>query len=187
MAGKSRPLVQWSLRELLVLVLFAGLAFASFPLAGGVVWSITVMLSIVLCTGLAIAAVVGRYQMQAFARGFVIPVVAYACVLLAMGQGELDPYSGRLLTSKALRPVFESVVTRKWVNVITGKEVPNYVPPTNAVGMGPVQASENLDRPSFMGFGHLLFALAFGYVGGKFAVAIYRRQQDDDARADADA
>jgi hypothetical protein len=190
--GKSRPFVQWSLRELLVLVLFVGLALASFPLAGGIVWSVTVMLSFFLCTGMAIVAFVGRHEQQAFAIGFVIPVVTYACVLLVMGQNELDPYNGKLVTSQALRPVFESVVTRKWVDLLTQKEVPNDDPRVitqQAGGMvtSGVGLSESLDRPSFMGFGHLLFALVFGYVGGKFAVAVYRRQRRGDSYAEPKA
>lgn len=183
--GKSRPLLQWSLRELLVLVLFVGLAFTSLPLAGGIVWSVTVMLSFFLCTGMAIVCFVGRHELRAFAIGFVIPVVAYACLVLTLGQSELDPYSGRLVTSQALRPVFDAVVTTKWVDTWTGKEVPSDDPRVAAQQAGGggmsgagVGLSESLNRPTFMGFGHLLFALAFGYVGGKFAVAVYRRQHD---------
>ncbi|MEX2112825.1 MAG: hypothetical protein WD845_06535, partial [Pirellulales bacterium] len=171
-----------------MLVFFAGLAFASFPLAGGIVWSVTVMLSFFLCTGLAIVCFVGRRELRAFAIGFVIPVIAYACVLLAMGQNEMDPYNGRLLTSRALRPVFETVVTRKWVDLLTGKEVRNDDPRVateKAVGGAGVGLSESLDRPSFMGFGHLLIALAFGYVGGKLAVAVYRRQRSGNSRAES--
>jgi hypothetical protein len=187
--GKSRPLVQWSLRELLVLVFFAGLAFASFPLAGGIVWSVTVMLSFFVCTGLAILCFVGRRELRAFSIGFVIPVVAYACVMLAVGQNELDPYNGKLLTSRALRPVYETVVTRKWVDLLTQKEVPSDDPrvatqQTMGGVMTGVGLSESLDRPPFMALGHLLFALAFGYVGGKFAVAVYRRQQRGDSHAE---
>ncbi len=189
---KTPPLVQWSLRELLVLVFFVGLASASLPLAGGIVWSVTLMLSFFLCTGLAILSFVSRRELQAFAMGFVIPVVVYAGVVLALGQSELDPYSGKLLTSHALRPVFELVVTRKYVDTETGKEIPNY-DSRIAVGggmggsMSVVGLSEDLNRPTFMGFGHLLFALAFGYVGGKFALAVYRRRKRDHARADAPA
>lgn len=180
-ADRSRPAVQWSLRELFILVTFAGLGLASLRLAG-VVGAITEFLSIILCFALGIIAFVGRNEAQAFAIGFLVPVIAYAGILLAAGKSELDPWDGKLPTSLALRPLFESVTTRKWINFGTGQEVPDY-DPTKAPPGTPVGMREQPDRPTFMLLGHVLIALLFGYVGGKFAVAVYRRQRQDSAPA----
>ena len=184
MARSSQSAVQWSLRELMILVLFAGLGMASLRM-GGVVGSITVFLAIVLCMALGIVAFVGRNEPQAFAIGFLVPVIAYAAIVLAVGSSELDPYDGRLPTTRALGPLYESVVTRTWIDLTTGQEIPNYVPAKNQqagffvagfggiVGGRQVTSREQPDRRTFMLLAHPLIALAFGYVGGKFAIFVY--------------
>jgi len=178
----------------MILVLFAGLGMASLRI-GGVVGSITVFLAIVLCMGLGIVAFVGRNEPQAFAIGFLVPVIAYAAIVLAAGTSELDPYSGRLPTTRALGPVYESVVTRTWFDLTTGQEVPNYDPEKNqqaGVAMAgfrggrTVGGREQPDRRTFMLLAHVLVALAFGYVGGKFAIFVYLRQRQESVPASHD-
>lgn len=183
---------QFSMRELLSVVLFAGLGLASLRV-GGVVGSIVVLLAMVVTMCFGIVAFVGRHSMQAFAMGFVIPVVAYSAMVLAVGKSELDPYEGKLPTSRLLLPMFRSMVTLTWTNTLTGQLVPGYDPTTdpNLAGTGgagyagsSMRASESLDRPTFMSLGHLLFALMFGYAGAKFAVAVHRKQREFRANCD---
>ncbi len=177
---------QFSLRELLFVVLFAGLGLASLR-AGGVLGSITVFLAIVLTICLAIMAFVGRGQLQAFAIGYLIPVVAYAAIVLAVGKSELDPYEGKLPTSQLLKPMFRAIAKQTWINVMTGEVVPDYDPasvPNRMSGGGggfsgsQMGLSEYPDRPTFMSLGHMIIAIMFGYAGGKFGVAVHRRPQE---------
>ncbi len=177
--------LQVSLRELLFVVLFAGLGLASLR-AGGFVASCTVFLAIVVTMCLAIVAFVGRYTTQAFAIGFLIPVITYGVAVLAVGKSELDPYEGKLPTSRLLLPIFQAMAKQTWTNAWTGEVVPDYDPATdpNRAGAGgggfggsPVALSESPDRPTFMSLGHILFAMMFGYTGAKFAVIVYRKQR----------
>ena len=176
---------QVSLRELLFVVLFAGLGLASLR-ADGVVSSFTIFLAIVVTMCLAIVAFVGRHTNQAFAIGYLIPVIAYGAVVLAVGKSELDPYDGKLPTSRLLLPMFRVMVKQTWTDVLTGQVVPDYDPATdpNRAGAGgggfggsPMGLSESPDRPTFMSLGHILIAMIFGYSGAKFAVIVHRKQQ----------
>ena len=170
--------LQFSLRELLIVVLFAGLGLASLR-TGGIIGSIVVMLAIVVTTAFAIVAFVGRHSSQAFAIGFVIPVILYAVVVLAVGKSELDPYAGRLLTSRLLRPMFGLIAKKIWTNVATGQVVPDYDPTTDPNRFAsPMGLSESPDRPTFMSLGHVLFDMLLGYAGARFALLVYRKQPE---------
>jgi hypothetical protein len=180
---KSR--LQFSLCELLLIVVFSGLVLASLSI-GGLVASITVFLTIVFAMRMAIVAFVGRGAPQAFAIGFLIPVISYAAVLQAIGDSELDPYEGRLPTSMLLMPVFQVMAKQTWTNTMTGEPVPDYDPADDldAVGVaGPfggsaVALSESPERAIFMVVGHVLFAAILGYAGAKFAVGVNGRQPE---------
>lgn len=177
---------QFSLRELLCVVLFAGLGLAALR-TGGMLASVMVFLAYLLLSALGIVVVVGRGPLQAFAIGFVIPVIIYGTVVYAMGSNELDPYAGKLPTTRWLLPVQKAMVQRTWIDMSTGQAVPDYDPATdttdgNAGGGGfgggrMMGISESPDRATFMGLAHLLLALLFGYAGAKFAVVLYRRRQ----------
>jgi hypothetical protein len=179
----SQP--QVSLREILFVVLFAAIGLASLR-AGGVVASCTVFLAIVVTMCMAIVAFVGRYTTQAFAIGFLIPVIAYGAAVLAAGKSELDPYEGKLPTSRLLLPLFQVMAKQTWTNLLTGQVVPDYDPTTDPDRAGPVGGgfggspmgvSESPDRPTFMSLGHVLVAMMFGYTGAKFAVIVHRKQR----------
>ncbi|HUY91094.1 MAG TPA: hypothetical protein VMV10_20315 [Pirellulales bacterium] len=176
--------LQVSLRELLFLVLFAAIGLASLR-AGGVVASIVVMLAIVATMCFAILAFVGRHSIQAFAIGFLLPVIVYVAAILVVGKSELDPYAGKLPTSRLLRPMFRLMVKPTWTDMSTGQVVPDYDPDTDPGGYGaaPMAFSESLDRRTFMSLGHVLFAMMFGYAGAKFAVAVHREQQEIQSRS----
>jgi hypothetical protein len=178
---KSQP--QISLRELLIVVVFAAFAFAALR-TGGILHSVAVMFAIVVTMALAIVAFVGRNTTQAFAIGFLIPVIAYAVTVLVLGKSELDPYSGKLPTSKLLLPLNRMMAKQNWINLSTGQVVLDYDPkndpnyPTSGAyyGASPMGISETPDRATFMSTGHILFALMFGYAGAKFAVWVYHRR-----------
>lgn len=170
---------QFTLRELLFAVLFVALGLASLR-AGGVLASITIMLAIVLSMGMAIIAFVGRGELQAFAIGFSIPVVAYAATIAAAGSSEFDPTEGNLPTSKMLLPLFNTMTQEIWIDDLTGEVIPDFDPAKDtyrgSAGFGSAVRSNYPDRQTFMTVGQVLAAMFFGYTGGKFAVLIYRRR-----------
>jgi hypothetical protein len=179
------------MRELLFVVLTVGLGLASLR-AGGMLASAALCIAITVLLAIAIIAFVGRDQLKCFATGFLIPVIAYAGLHIAAGNAELDPYEGKLPTTRVLQPMFEVVVTRSWVDLNTGKALPNYNPaafpdrhqgsPMLPAGMSPVTVSESPDRTTFMTLGHVLMAMLLGYVGGKFAVVIQRHQKNSESK-----
>lgn len=119
--------LQFNLRELLFIVLFTGLGLGSLRV-GGMLASAFVCVAVTMCLAIAIIAFVGRDHLKSFAIGFMIPLVAYGAAHFAIGESELDPYRGKLPTTQLLRPMFDSIVTRTWIDTSTGKELPNYDP-----------------------------------------------------------
>lgn len=178
-----KGLPQISLRELLAMVLFAGLGLASLR-TGGLIASITTIVAIVFLMCTAILAVVGRGQGRIFATGFLIPVVIYGGIVFAAGDKELDPYNGRLPTSRILQTLWPVLATQTWTDLRTGQVVPNYNPAVHGPmggmgGMARAMSLETPDRPTFMSLGHILWATIFGYGGARFALAVYRQQQKE--------
>ena len=172
---------RFTLRELMLVVLFAALGIAGLS-AGGVLASIAVGIAIVVTMGSAIVAFVGRDELRAYAIGFLVPVLSYAAIVLSIGKSELDPYDGHLPMTRLMRPAFELVVETTYVDAFTGEPVPDYDPaidqnPMSGLGMGggPL-VSESPDRRTFTSLAHVLFAMLFGYCGAKFAVWVHTKQ-----------
>ena len=149
---------------------------------GGLLASIVTAIAIVASTALAIVAVVGRKELRSFAIGFLIPVVAYSAMLLSIGKSELDPYAGKLPTTKLIRPAFEMIVKIEYVDFTTGEALPDYDPAANpglgGGGFGGVGIREIPDRSTFMSLAHVILAMICGYIGAKFAVWIDRNHAD---------
>lgn len=175
--------LQFTLRELLFVIAFAGFGLASL-VNGGIVGAIMVSLAMIITMGLAIVAFVGRRSRQAFAIGFLIPVIMYAAIVLAVGKNELDPYAGQLPTWRLLRPMFAVMSKEIWQNAATGQIMPDYDfanDPNQGAGM---RLHYSPDRQTFMSLGHLLIAMMLGYAGAKLAVIVHRREsKDNEGRA----
>jgi hypothetical protein len=179
---------QFSLKKLLAATVFMAVCCAALKYASPAWWLILSGLSLLAFMALAVMAVVGVGQQQGFARGFVICVLIYGAVLFLSGLQELDPYVGRLPTTKALLPVYQFIQSGNYVDLMTGQPVP---PPTNSRtsfnggmlgggGMGGGMGGmigylEQPDRKDFMTIGHLLWADLLGLIGGLFAGFIVRR------------
>ncbi|MEX2138316.1 MAG: hypothetical protein WD894_03595 [Pirellulales bacterium] len=152
-------------------------------MAGGVMATIVLGVVLIVTIGFAIVAFVGRDELRAAAIGFLVPVIVYAASIFAVGSSELDPYEGKLPTTKLIQPAFRLIVRAEWVNVMTGEPMPDYDPtnpgPYGAIGPAgpPVGLKETPDRTIFMSVAHALLAMVFGYAGSKFAVYVYRRQK----------
>jgi hypothetical protein len=148
----------------------------------------------------AIIAFTGIDRLRVFAIGFLVPVIAYAITVWAVGPKEMDPYQGKLPTSRLLGHLFPVLGKQMWVDNTTGKELPDYDPSRDggggfgAGGLGvggfavggvaSVGYVESPDRQTFMSVGHVLIAMLLGYGGARFAVAVHRsrRRQEDLAR-----
>ncbi len=183
---------QVTLRELMLGVLFIGLGCAGL-LTGGVMASIFLGGAFIVTIGFAIVALVGRDELRATAIGFLVPVIAYAASIIAVGSPELDPY-GNLPTTKLIRPAFELIVRQEWINPTTGQPMPAYDPTTAPMGPSgptfnglPVHIRETPDRTAFMSVAHALLAMLFGYAGSKFAVFVYRKHRPPVHGADTEA
>jgi len=195
-------MLRFTIRELSLVTAFLGVGCAALKYASDT-W-ITILSAGLLALFMAatIAAVLDRGQWQARAAGFAICVAIYGALLWSARTNagndsrELDPYTGGLPTTKLLKPLFEVMVKRTWIELATGKEVPDY-DPTKASGMGGgfggegggfggegggggfgggVGGRESPPRAKFMALGHLLWAALLGYLGSRFAYAIYLRR-----------
>lgn len=173
---------QITLRELMLVVLFAGIGLSGL-LVGGLMASMLVGGVMILTVGFAIVAFVGRDQLRALAIGFLIPVLAYGAMVLSIGPIELDPYEGHLPTTQLLLPAYQRIVKTEYFNLATGAPAPGYDPATapkfggSGFGGPAMGARETPDRKTFMSLAHILIAMLLGYCGAKFAVWLHRQQQ----------
>jgi len=156
----------------------------------GDVW-ITVLSAglMILFMAATVAAVLDRGRRQALAAGFAICVAIYGVLFWSAPHDasniprELDPYTGWLPTSKLMKPFFEMIVKRTWIDLATGKEVAT---PTSGAGYGGIAGAgfggggiggrENPPREKFMVIAHVLWAAVLGYSGSRLAAAIYCRR-----------
>jgi hypothetical protein len=83
---------------------------------------------------------------------------------------EFDPYTGRLPTTKLLRPLYAALSTQTGIESVTGQEVPGF-DPRSGMGMN-MMSVDSLDRGQFMAIGHLLWAFLIGYLGSRLAAWI---------------
>jgi hypothetical protein len=170
--------LRFTLCELLLLLAFVAIGCAALKYAGGMWLAGLSSVVLLLFMGAVVLAAVDRGNRQAQAIGFALCVAIYGVVFWSTSSltsaeqnPDLDPQAGRLPTSKALAPVFEAIVKRSYHDVTTGQET---APP--APGFGGAYVREIPDRSQFMATGHLLFALAFGYLGSRVALWAYARR-----------
>ena len=190
-----------SLRQLLVAVAVVALAIVSLCGANELWLAIVSGVAMVIVFGMLIVAVVDRGPRQVFAIGFVLTVIVYGAVIFTgrttRGSGgsmnsanvEMDPYEGRLPTTRLLRYVFLSIEHGTYYDFNTGKELPNHDPSKNATGgsvgggfgggVPTVSYRENPQRDVFMPIGHCWWALLLGYAGGLFAEYVYARRASE--------
>jgi predicted PurR-regulated permease PerM len=189
---KGYCLFKLSLRELLLVVGAFATGCAALKFANNPWWYVLSALALSGILSAAVIAAVDRGRPQAFALGFVICAATYGLFLVLADKGgqlsrELDPYEGRLPTTRLLRPLFELIVDRTWYESQTGKPLPGYQPAgaeaspiygsTAVSAAGPIPyAEERPTRNEFMRLGHLLWGLLLGYLGGRLGAVIYTRR-----------
>ena len=196
--------MKFTTRQLLLFVIFTAVALAALSL-GGVFASVVILLLSILSLAVAIIAFVGRDKGRAFATGYLITVVVYGAIHFASGSRELDPYAGRFLTTRLIRPLFQAMTSGKWIDSMTGREMPEGFDPNadltaytivsgpGAMGGGGlgggtggfggggksmVWYKEAVNRSTFMAVAHMLLAALLGCFGGKFAVRVHNHAQE---------
>lgn len=195
-----------SIRELLLIVAFVALAITSLRNASGMWLSILASLIVVVGGVMIVMACIERGARQAFAIGFATIMGVYLAAVhftpaprsAQAFVGTLHPtalnYNGALPTAALLGELWLRVRAPYYVTVGSNTPFERYAGPLKDVeaqsfGGGqlkpPKQAPPNgtgywlqvhPKLSNFLAVGHLLFALALAYVGGKFAVWIYHRR-----------
>jgi len=171
-----------------VLIALAALAVVSLQFASALWETIVAAIIIVSFVMAAIVALVDRQARQAFAIGFAVSMVVYG-VVLSLGSlsssaanPEFNPDTGKLPTTRLLRPVFAAVAESRWIDFRTGQEVPGYDPQNPGPGMQFVSLDERPERTAFMRIAHGWWALVLGYLGGWLARFVYLRRIGESAR-----
>ncbi len=186
-------MIRFSLRELLVVIAFASMAFASLKFANDFWFASIAAVTMIVLFGSLILATIDRGPRQAFAIGFALTMVAYGLMLMTgertTGSGgtvysqniEFDQWQGHLPTTRLLRYVHMAVDRSEWLDP-NGKVIPNYDPQTWANG----KFREIPPREILMPIGHCWWALILGYAGGHFARFVYGRRIRETQKRPAD-
>ena len=186
-------LFRLSLRELLALLTLLALAVVSLQFASATWETIVGAIAVVAFTAAAIVSLVDRQARQAFAIGFAVSVLVYSLVLSRASLGsqaagspapnmEFNPDTGKLFTTRLLRPVYAAVAKSRWIDFRTGKEVLDYDPQHPGPDMQYISLDERPERAAFMRIGHCWWALLLGYFGGWFGRFFYLRRTRESAR-----
>jgi hypothetical protein len=171
--------IQVSLRELLLIVALVSVGLASLKV-GGLLATCFVIASLLLFMAATITAIVDRGLRQKFAIGMVVAAGVYALVILGAAASR-PPVT--LPMSQWLSTWYEAIAERAWVDSFSGKELPGFDPDRHGLN-GVRLESEHPDRATFRLVGHILWAFAFGYAGGKFAQHTYAHRDRDSEAAE---
>ncbi|WP_461506423.1 hypothetical protein [Rhodopirellula baltica] len=138
-----------SIRELLMLPTFVGLALAGVMFGPPISWVALIMV-IMLLNAIAIDAFVASPRRRSFAIGFLLSSLVYLGTTIAVGSTEYAARGGILPTTELLQYMLR----------------PAYV-----FGISPHSdlALRQANALSVMPLGQLFFACVFGYLGGWYA------------------
>jgi hypothetical protein len=171
----TRNLPRFSILELFALILIPGLGIAAIR-AGGIFISAALLSGMLWFIAMAIVSLFGHGSLRRFAGGFVVASGIYGGLLLYLGESELQSYAGSLPTSQALYPLQEAMTTYTYREVRTKRLLTEDEIADAKAGQSNllVSVSADPDNATLMTIGHLLVGLLFGYLGGKFALALDR-------------
>lgn len=184
--------LQFSLVELLALILVAGLGAAALK-TGSVMFAVLLQSAFWLFGGAAAVAIFSRKAPRAFAVGALIGMTIYVVPVLYAGESELDPYETKLPLTQPLLSLFAAMEAEAWVHEPTGERFSAWTTEvtqsTDLVAGGfsqphtllpdgrVVTMIEDPPRLEFMLSAHALLAIASGYLFGKFAAVVYRAER----------
>lgn len=156
---------------MLILAFFA-VGCASLKYAGAMWWTVWSTATFVCVAAAAVVTIVERGGRQAFAGGFAVCFCLYFALTVIGGTREVIPTS-RLLSQ--LRPM---IATPMYIDVQTGQVIADH-DPQNSNRM--VIVDYKGDQYKFRDIGHLLFGIAIGYLGARFATFVYQRRMAREA------
>ena len=70
---------------------------------------------------MAVVAVSAEGAARRFAMCFLIGATIYGAVIWHLGQSDLDPGNGRLLSTRAMEPVYAAMAERSFYDMQTGR------------------------------------------------------------------
>jgi hypothetical protein len=176
-------LVRMSLRGILGLFVICAVALVSLQFASAT-WEVLLATVVSLAFAAAVVvALVDQQARQAFAIGFAVLLAVYVGLVVSQGfigtRGpnlELNPDTGKLPTTRLMRPVFATVARIRWIDYRSGKVVLNHDPNNPGPDARFISLDERPTRASFMRVAHCWWALALGYLGGLFGRFVYLRR-----------
>ncbi|MEX2173777.1 MAG: hypothetical protein WD872_05400 [Pirellulaceae bacterium] len=163
--------IRFSIWELLLLTACVAAGLTCLKYADRNIWLVLAN-AVPVC--LAIAAVIAladRGRRQAIAGGFAICLAIYLALLMNTGSAA----RGRWATEMMLDRLHKSMMTQKWIDGQTREDIGN--PPWPTAMLGNVAGVQVPNSGVFRAIGHMLWALLFGYLGGRFAEWLYWRRQ----------
>jgi len=166
-----------TIRELLLITAFLATSCAALKYAGNTWWAALFLASFLAVISAGVIAIAERGRRQAAAAGFVFCFCAYAIAIWS------DAGRDRLPTTLLLRQLYPLFATSKWLDMRTNEVVPDYDPQTPSKY---VTIAYEQSEYTFHDIGHLLFALAFGYCGARFASWIYLRRETRERKSATD-
>lgn len=153
-----------SLRELLAIVAFVAIGCAAMR-SPNIWWSgFAVLAAIVLTIRNLILALVDRGPRQASAIGFAASAIVYGMLVLG---GEDD------------REIMRDAVNTQLPSTLVLKGVYNLQFGLEELTMSTASYDRSYKRgQAYLPIGHSLFAILFGYAGGRFAAMVYSRRAE---------
>lgn len=198
----KQPLVQWTVAELIVVLVTASFTIGAMWAHKSVVW-LVMSLAMVLVFAMLAIAFVGRRDWRVFGVGFSAFAIGYFLTLAIVERSSesIPNTMGQLPTTYALMLCQESLtyVTYK----VDGEVIPSerepkllasgtlvdrdgnrlgsnlvgpFIPGLTSQPKGMVIVVHTPDPLTFHTLGQIFWMLLFGYLGGKFAVAFVRYQ-----------
>jgi hypothetical protein len=175
----------------MIVVALVALAIASLIYANQE-WAMLVSAAIFLALLAAIlTALIDRGFRQAFAIGFGVTLVA--CSL----PFAWSSVTGSLPTDRVIRRIYDGIGRVEFIDSRTDEVITDFKPsnpslPFPPVGRGydpAVGYAISVDVPPehlFLAIGHRWFALLLAYLGGLFALFVYRRRMRDEQKLPAE-
>lgn len=189
---------RYSLRGLLLATAFVAVACVSLKYASPLWWTILSAATLLLFMAVTVLAFTGSAEQRTKAIGFSVCFIIYGGLLYLSPSDELRTDKGILPTTKIMRPVVGGVVKRRYIDLSTGKVIPDYVEkpgepivwvpreyePGDVIlggGGNPPPATMGThvfpEPKQVMTIAHLLWAVLFGILGSMLAGIVYARSE----------
>jgi hypothetical protein len=171
-----------SLRELFFTFGFLAVTCAALKYANQVWWNVLAVSSLLMFVGAVVTATIDRGRRQSLALGFALGAAISGAMIwiaptTAPPRGMLQRLWETIVVDTTTETVSEAVPSAK-VDDLFGPPPATY--PNNPYGAVSVSIVRSPEWEPFMKVGHLLWAMAIGFLGGRFAGWINDRRTQRD-------